>query len=455
MANPDPLDAAGPHRRAITRFLAWTGGVDLGDRTGTAAARALAGSLLLVIVGLIATGSGSVFALDLLHFGPVAAVTFGLFWGTVIFVLDRYIVISLDDVTGVRKWVTGTIRLLLAALIGWVIAEPLVLRIFQTEVESEMASHAAEVKLERAEDIDEHPVYGTAAIAAATREVESLEAASMGGAIDLSDDPEVARLEEEHAAAEEARKEQSALVACESDGSCGTGRAGDGPEWQRKLDELERLEAESDRLRGELEAARARAQSDAAARAAEVEAAATAELPAREAELAALVAQRDAEIAELEALIDGEDGLGARMDSLERLRGARRAINREYWVIVALLVALDTSAVALKLMHRPTTDEVIRAERNRAALELARRQIEHERDQLEIELIEDARLRDELRAAEHGLHEEQLRTFVHQGRRTARDLDAPLTDDMLARSREAFDRRLGQRAWWRRADARA
>ena len=51
--------------------------------------------------------------------------------------------------------------------------EPLVLRIFESEVESEMASYAAEMKRTKGEEIRAHPTYGEAAIASRLIDAEA------------------------------------------------------------------------------------------------------------------------------------------------------------------------------------------------------------------------------------------------------------------------------------------
>ena len=59
----------------------------------------------------------------------------GLVWGFIIFNIDRYMVLGMEGMHRFRVLVPGAIRLLLATLIGIVMATPLVLQIFDSEIQ--------------------------------------------------------------------------------------------------------------------------------------------------------------------------------------------------------------------------------------------------------------------------------------------------------------------------------
>lgn len=68
---------------------------------------------------------------------------FGAFWGALIFNLDRYIVSSIGKGDGTAKitleeWKNAAPRIILAILIGFVIATPLELKVFEKEIEVEI-----------------------------------------------------------------------------------------------------------------------------------------------------------------------------------------------------------------------------------------------------------------------------------------------------------------------------
>jgi len=76
--------------------------------------------------------SGSAFAV-------VYALVFGLLWGLAIFNLDRYIVSTINkNNSPFRQFVQATPRILLAVLIGIVVARPLELKVFEKEIQKQL-----------------------------------------------------------------------------------------------------------------------------------------------------------------------------------------------------------------------------------------------------------------------------------------------------------------------------
>src|SRR6202034_1623302 len=68
----------------------------------------------------------------------ILAVPVAVFWGLVIMGIDRWLVnsIPLDEN---RKWAIALPRLLLAILLGALISTPLVLRVFESEINAQIA----------------------------------------------------------------------------------------------------------------------------------------------------------------------------------------------------------------------------------------------------------------------------------------------------------------------------
>lgn len=72
-------------------------------------------------------------------FATIYALLFGLLWGLAIFNLDRYIVSSINkNATGGKQFFQATPRILLAILIGIVIARPLELKVFDKEIREQL-----------------------------------------------------------------------------------------------------------------------------------------------------------------------------------------------------------------------------------------------------------------------------------------------------------------------------
>lgn len=67
------------------------------------------------------------------------AVLFGLLWGLAIFNMDRYIVSSINkNAPGFKQFLQATPRILLAILIGIVIARPLEIKVFDKEIRNQL-----------------------------------------------------------------------------------------------------------------------------------------------------------------------------------------------------------------------------------------------------------------------------------------------------------------------------
>ena len=73
-----------------------------------------------------------------LSINGIVAIPVAVFWGLVIMGIDRWLITSMP-VDGSRKFAMAVPRVLLAILLGTLISTPLVLRIFQSEIDAQMA----------------------------------------------------------------------------------------------------------------------------------------------------------------------------------------------------------------------------------------------------------------------------------------------------------------------------
>jgi hypothetical protein len=91
---------------------------------------------------LISSGIGTVsmwFALaDIVGLNPVLALPLALLWGLVIMGIDRWLITPIRP-RGPRRWAVAVLRLLLAVLLAGIISTPIVLRIFQPQVNNQVA----------------------------------------------------------------------------------------------------------------------------------------------------------------------------------------------------------------------------------------------------------------------------------------------------------------------------
>ena len=128
--------------------LAWLGGADLEvlDQVPHERARFVQMAIVLLTTSGIGTLS-MMFALhDGVHVALTAAVVGGLVWGFIILNLDRFLVLSMGHTRDWKRLLLMALpRLALAAVISVVVATPLTLRIFASDINNQMMiAHATE-----------------------------------------------------------------------------------------------------------------------------------------------------------------------------------------------------------------------------------------------------------------------------------------------------------------------
>lgn len=98
--------------------------------------------LTILITAVMASLTGG-YAFMMIFSNSITAVFFGLFWGLLIFNLDRFIISSSGVSDGTAKitkeeWINAIPRLILAITIGIIIALPLEIRLFEKEINAEI-----------------------------------------------------------------------------------------------------------------------------------------------------------------------------------------------------------------------------------------------------------------------------------------------------------------------------
>ncbi len=234
----------------------------------------------------------------------IAAITFGLLWGLMIFNLDRYIVSTLKK-KGVfwRDFMTATPRLILAILIAVVIAKPLELKIFDSEIQSELVLMQQE-NYKKQEDLVRDRF---------TTEIEDNKAA-------------IALLKSELTNKSEVRDQLSASAVAEADGTGGTLLRNMGPIYRAKKIEADKAQEE---------------------------------LLALEAINRPLIDSRNDKVNELETALQTEmtrldkiklSGFAARIEALDRVSSRSDAIFFAGVFIMLLFIAIETAPIFVKLI---------------------------------------------------------------------------------------------------------
>jgi uncharacterized protein DUF4407/FHA domain-containing protein len=124
----------------ITRLLLWCSGVrrDLLARTPTEVANYVGlGGAVLTTATFAAASSSAALAMAL-HKPVASMVPFGIGWGLAILNLDRWLVATAGGTNATAKLASFLPRLALAVVIAVVIAEPLLLTVFDREIQAKM-----------------------------------------------------------------------------------------------------------------------------------------------------------------------------------------------------------------------------------------------------------------------------------------------------------------------------
>lgn len=352
----------------VARFLIFCSGADpeLLARSGTETAAYVGlGGTVLATASLAVVSS--TFFLSMSFSAPWwTMIPLALMWGLIIFNLDRWLLTSYRKLSN-QFWTFISLlpRLALAAMIGLLIAEPMVLEIFGAEIAEELRDVEEQTRQERLEEITSGPE---------SRQIEEKrqQIVDLEGRLGQLDDAETASLqaeideqrvllagwEDEVATARTALLESQASLEEEVIDGCLDGgegcEPGRGPIARQKEREVELRQQQLDAIEANLNPRIA----NSSARIAQLQES----VDIRREQLSAQIAESDnetnelirtlrAEIGEIESLMrslrsgvnDGEIeyGILARIDALETLRERSDNINGIYRLLTIFFIAID------------------------------------------------------------------------------------------------------------------
>ena len=389
-----------------------------------------------VISTALLGGISMTFALSI-AFGVNWTVTLGagLLWGVIIFNLDRWLVSSTRRMRTFRlQFLSALPRIALAVLFGIVISEPLILKIFEPEIERQMVEDVNAAQDEAAEK----RTSGSKATElkgndAKISKLEQVEASETAGVAPLLSERDA--LEKEITEAEDALRTAQLEVTKEVEGLSATGKSGCGGACLVKTqDRDQKAQAVQDvKGRNEPKIGALTSQIDALRRDGnEAEQAATA---ARRAEITKLRATSDRLNAQIEEEYDAviaekDTGLLAQISALGNLGDKDPTISHVHLALMLLFVAIDVLPVFGKLMSTigpknfyETLQEAVESQVDEQAghmVEEAQHTRSHQNELLEA----DARLR-------QSAEEDNVRHFVEEAAAVQRQLG----DELLARWR--------------------
>ncbi len=359
--------------RAIGDFFAALGGtrLDLLARDPGSRTRQVTMGGVVASTGVLAALSMA-FALNFAVHAPWAvAVPLGLLWGLIIINLDRLLIAGMRHGTSTGRTIALAVpRVLLALILGFVIATPLTLQIFRSEIDTEITEIHLEQAAATREQLDADPRF------AELDDLEQrIEANEQIVATDGRADPALAPVYAEVQAkqdiynTEQAKflQLQAAAIA-EGDGSDGTGVAGHGPQWQEKVDAAEAQRQVAERALTDLQDAQQAATDAEAAAVIQAQSAVDRDQPLFD----QLTADRNA----LQALHERENadntGLLIRLQALSRITADNSTLGLTRLALDALFIAIELlpvfNKVLLNLGKPSAYDELLERE-NQAVID--------------------------------------------------------------------------------------
>lgn len=247
------------------------------------------------LMAFIASG----YALYTIFDNLYAAIGFGFIWGLLIFNLDRFIVSTLRKKDSkFAEFLQATPRIILAVIIAIVISKPLELKIFEKEINQVLLAQKNELTLSNKSQI---AAQFTPEIEQLNQEIKDLETAI------VTKENEVNDLYETYIAEAEGRK--------------GTELVGKGPVYKEKREKHDAALLELQTLRNVN----------------------TEKIATKEASIQQLITQQKAKEADTQPVIDGFDGLMARVNALNELPWLPS------FFIFLLFLAIETAPIFAKL----------------------------------------------------------------------------------------------------------
>ncbi len=233
----------------------------------------------------------------------LAALFFGIFWGLLIFNLDRYIVMSLKKKNESSDWFRAIPRLTLAVLIAFVISKPLELKLFESEIDAELVLMEQEVRKLQENAVNSRFDY----------QIDTLKS-------------EISQLEFQIERSRNIRDKRSAIAIAEADGTGGSMKRNLGPIYQAKLNEAQLAQSELDQLQAEI----------------------TPIIDQKRKDIAKVEKIKMEKLAELKAA--NLHGIAAQIDALGRLSSKSSTIWWTSLFITLLFIAIETAPIFTKLI---------------------------------------------------------------------------------------------------------
>jgi hypothetical protein len=323
------------------------GRYDVLEQTPTDRLRYTATGGVLLTTSAVAAVSAA-FALQMAVRLPwQAAVIAGVLWGVVILNLDRLLIVGMTRRAGWWRNIAGALpRVALAVLLGTVISTPLVLRIFQPEIDTELKALQNERNSRYATELEANPRYQ--AIPALEKQLADTQAiADRSTDAAVTADTGVTAAEKEVTRARETYETAQRLATCEIDGTCGTGIPGVAQAAEERRRTRDIALADYDQAKAKLNLAQTKAREGAAA----ASASARSEAERLRTDVDQRRGERERDRALFAERLQKDEGLLSRIEALNSLADKRPRLGVAQFVLFLLFLSLEVLPVLAKLLQ--------------------------------------------------------------------------------------------------------
>ncbi|MFF5232354.1 DUF4407 domain-containing protein [Dactylosporangium sp. NPDC000521] len=342
-----------PQQRAVPRrgLLLWLSGADVDTLSHTPReTRKFIGLGGIVLTTATLAAISATFALTLGARAPIwAAVPAGLLWGLAIMNLDRWLVTATQRrPQWYQNLLTALPRVVMALIIGAVISTPLVLWLFQREIDAQL-----NVIHQRRLDQHQQALLNDArfkSIPQLQASIAQNQAIANGTATGASEDPRVKELQAQYDDLNTKFQAAQASATCEFDGTCGTKTRGGGEAYRQKQAVADELRRQRDAVGRDLDQARNEAKTKQAQSASAEQATAAEQVKRDQAELDRLEALKKAEEDQFKADTANDKGLLAQLGALSELTDKNSTLRLAYLMLLLFITTIEVLPVLVKFL---------------------------------------------------------------------------------------------------------
>jgi Domain of unknown function (DUF4407) len=337
----------------MSELMLWLSGVDRNVLSHCERERnkfiAMGGTVLTTAT--LACVSATFTTHNFLHVPLFFAAILGLAWGFAIMNLDRWLLISIRrQSTAGRTLLMAVPRIILAFLIGAVIAHPLLLQVFNKEVEAQATRDKHQALQDGKSEIREQ----FAAIPRLEKNAEGINAelGDVANGSALAESPEYAEAVNELHHLERREGSAQKLALCEAEGNkgCGTGKIGEGPAFEAKKEVAESLRSEVESQREKVDAIGAVIRKREASQAGQARRVGSHQLQKVESKRRNLIKERDEQRAEVIEKYEEPIGILDRVEALDKLTIERPELLTMELLIFLFILAIDTLPAVMKML---------------------------------------------------------------------------------------------------------